>query len=322
MFPIPIIMSIYYWYINRKAHKKDFLLVALTILAIFLCIWNFVPLPDWLARISLLYMSIPDRTLVTVTFICVLLLIYCLSNYSTNSKIDTRTKYLFLCLATLNISLGTFVAYYSPSYFNDNVHYMTPKLIFLTLIFFIPITYYCLLNRSSANKVVISILTLAILISGLCIHPLSRGLNIIYEKPLAKEIQKIESEDPDALWFIIDSNWPINDYPAASGADTINSTNYFPNFELYRKIGLENEEQTYNRFAHIVGAISKDPSSLSKIQGDLLILTLNNEDVCKINAKYLLSHNQDLDQFDTEKVDFVKLYDEDHYAIYRANCQE
>lgn len=322
LFPIPIIMGIYYWFTNRKAHKKDFLLVSLVILAILLSIWNFVPLPEWLVKITFLSMSTPDRTIVTVSFICVLLLIYCLSNYSSKESIKPRVRYLNLIVAALTTILGIYVAYNSSSYIQNGGSYISTIFVILDLLFFIPIIYLCLSNQPCGNKFALSLLALVVFISGIAVHPLSQGLNIIYGKPIAKEIQKIEAEDSDAIWFIVDPNWPINDYPATLGADTINSTNYFPNFELYRKLGLEDQDQIYNRYAHIIGDVSSEPSSVTKNQEDLITLTVNNEDVCKIDVDYLLVHNKDLDQYDTSKVDFNKIYDEDYYSIYQVDCQE
>ena len=165
-------------------------------------------------------------------------------------------------------------------------------------------------------------LSIAIFISGISVHPFSQGLNVIYNRPIAKEIQKIEEQNPDATWFVVDPAWPTNDYPATLGANTINSTNYFPNFELYRKLNLADQDQIYNRYAHIIGDITDESSSLTKNFEDNITLTLNNEDICKIDINYLLVHNKDLDQYDTPKVNFNKIYDEDFYSIYEVDCKE
>ena len=53
------------------------------------------------------------------------------------------------------------------------------------------------------------------LISGILVHPLNRGLSAIFDKPVAKKVQKIEKKDPEADWITVtDKYFLSNYYPA------------------------------------------------------------------------------------------------------------
>lgn len=319
LFPIPIIMGIYYWWQNRKTGKKDFLLVSLIILSILLCVWNFVELPTWLAKISLLSFSLPTRTALTVGFISIILLIYCLSQYTIKKVNNTQTKYQYFIIALLSTILGIVAVCNNEHYVETG--YMETGLVIFDLIFFTIVSYLCLLNTAKTGKISIILLTVLTFISGVLVHPLCRNLDIIYEKPIAKAVQKIEQTDPDAKWLVVAPAFPATNYIIASGADTINSTNYYPNFELWNKLGLGDQEYTFNRYAHIVANISTEPSSISD-RYDQIFANINNEDVCKIDINYIFAQNKDLDQYDSNIVDFIKLYDEDGFSIYQVICSD
>src|SRR5699024_1671967 len=108
LYPVPIIMGLYYWHQNRKKYKKDFLLVALTCLAILLTVWNYVELPEFLAKISLLSFSTPNRCSLVASFVCLLLLIVCLSRYS-EKNIKYTVKFQNFIIAFLLVWLGIYV---------------------------------------------------------------------------------------------------------------------------------------------------------------------------------------------------------------------
>lgn len=320
LFPLPIIMSIYYWFSDRKSKSKDFLLISLTILSILLCIWNFIPLPAWLTKITLLSVSLPRRTVNVVEFISVVLLIYCLSKYQTNKRLDFRTSYQNLIIAIFLTSFGVYIAYHHSLYVGPG--YFTLKMVLIDLLLFIPISFLLLNNHKKGNVVALLSLSLITFISGFVVHPLSKGLSVLYDKPVAQEIRKIEDSDSEAKWLSVGTDFPVNNYLITTGANVINSTNYFPNNSLWETLDLENENEIYNRYSHMFVNLTKENSSLSLISYDYISLNLNNNDICKLDVNYIYTINQDLDQYDTNSVNFEKIYDEDNAEIYKVKCSE
>ena len=306
-------MGMYYWYNNKRKFKKDFLLVGLTVLVILLSVWNFVPLPGWVAKITLLSMSTPRRCLVVSGFICLLLLFYCLSNYQEKS-LKYLVKFQNLIIAVCIVAFGIYVT---------KIHYakyFTTKFIIIDIMFFVPVMFLCLLNYRKTNKIVFVLLAIFTFVGGVLVHPLNIGLDVIYKKPVSLEIEKIEKKDKDANWMVVGNQYFVQNYLVANGADTINSTNYYPNFELWKKIGLENKEKIYNRYAHILVNLTNKKSSVKLNYSDQLGLFLNSNDVCKLDVDYLLTTGEEIDKYNTNIVKFRKIYDEDNILIYSVKC--
>ena len=312
LYPIPIILGLYYWYNNKKKYKKDFLLVSLTVLSILLTIWNYVKLPTFISKITLLYMSTASRSTLPASFICILLLIYCISNYETVHI--NGTKFQNFIIAILVCFIGTIVIK------NHYLNYISNKMILLNFIIYVPVIYLVLINKKQTNKYALFILALFVFVTGIIVHPLNIGLGSIYEKPLSKELKKIENLDSNAKWATVFSPYYMSNYLVANGVSTLNSTNYYPNFNLWNKLGLQKEKEIYNRYAHILIDLTNKKTSVKLNYPDQISLSLNSSDVCKLGLNYLLSSGTELDIYNNETVTFSNVYDEDGMMIYSVIC--
>lgn len=313
LYPIPIIMGINYIISNKKKYKKDFLLVALTLLSILLTIWNYVTLPEWLAKISLLSMSTVNRCNVVAGFICFILLIYCLSNYE-KDIIKKSSKYQNLIIAILTTLFGIYVV---KVHYGD---YVTNKFILFDILFYVPVIFMCLLNHKKLNKLAIGVLAFIILIFGITVHPLNIGLKSIYDKPISKEIKRLEKVDKNANWATIGTAYYMSNYLVANGADTLNSTNFYPNFQLWDKLELEKDKEIYNRYSHLLIDLTKEKTSLKLNYEDQIELSLSSNDVCKLDLDYLLTTGKNLEEYSNKKVNFSEIYSKDGILIYSVQC--
>lgn len=313
LYPVPIIMGIYYWYNNKRKYKKDFLLVGLTMLSILLSVWNYVKLPNWLAKISLLFMSTPSRCAVVVSFTCLLLLIYCLANYA-GEELNNIGKYQNLIIAILVGLFGINIVH------SNYANYMSSKMIVFDIIVFIPLIFMILLNHKTINKLALCLLALLTLVTGITVHPLNRGLKEIYNKPISKEIAKLEKKDSTSNWATIGTTYYMPNYLVANGADTLNSTSYYPNFDFWNKLDLKKKEDIYNRYAHLIIEMTNKKTSIKLRSEDLIELHINNSDVCKLDLDYLLTTGTELEQYNNEDVHFSKIYNNDGILIYTIKC--
>ena len=132
-------------------------------------------------------------------------------------------------------------------------------------------------------------------------------------------MQEIKNENPDAIWVVNDNGWYINDYTVANGIRTLNSTNVYPNLEMFETIlGNKAEEykSIYNRYEHINFNIVDKQSNVELLYADNVVINLNYNDLEKLNIEYILS-KEDLNSkgFDTN---FEELYNEDGLYIFKV----
>ena len=163
------------------------------------------------------------------------------------------------------------------------------------------------------------------IMTGAFVNPIQKGISVITDKPVSKEIQKIVNDDSNNnLWFTNNTSFFIPGYLLANGAKVINSVNTYPNFDLYKIVLGEEESQKeenkyiYNRYNHLTMEITKDTNKVEILFGDAIKLYLTPEKVKAIGAKYILS-TESLEKFNTENVKFQKIYEEQGIDIYKVN---
>lgn len=133
-------------------------------------------------------------------------------------------------------------------------------------------------------------------VCALAVHPLTLGISVITDKPVAAVIRSLVAEDKDALWISSSDNRFISNYLIANGARTINSVNYIPNLPLWEKLDPDgSDEEVYNRYAQVTIHLSDTDDVDINLDGiDAVSLTIGPDDFDTLGATYVL---------DTEPVD-------------------
>ena len=158
--------------------------------------------------------------------------------------------------------------------------------------------------------------------SGLCVNPVSRTTDVIYEKPICKKFEEIRNENPDAIWLGDDTGWYLNNYMVANGLRVINSSNVYPNFELFETIlGEERAKEPdnrviFNRYCHVninLGIYEED--RVFAAAADNLVIELNTESLEKLNVEYIVA-KKDLNTMGYS-MEFEELYKEDGLYIFK-----
>lgn len=311
-YPVPTILGIYYSFLNFKNKNNDFLLNGLIILSICLSFWNYFEIPAFIAKITLLYMSTVTRANITLGFINIVLLIYCLSCYNKYSLKNYKGIIL--------IALGSFVfvlycikklCEVYPDYFNNK------HIIVLSIIGFVIAFILIFINNKYTNKLLITGFLCITFVSGLLFHPLNKGLNVFYEKPITKEVQKIVNADSKAKWISVNTPYFLQNYITVTGVSMVNSTNYFPNYKIWNVIDKDGEfNDIYNRYAHLTVNLTDEKTDVSLLYNDHIKLDLNVNQLKELDVSYILTCS-DLSDYESKYVHFEKIYNEYGILIYK-----
>lgn len=311
LYPIPIFIGAFVCYKNKKDNKTDALLIILLVLTVFLGIWNYFDLPLF-AKITLLSISTPDRAQLVINMLCILILLRSLSLYEK----ETLNKKLVIVFALIAVLFTCFGIYIVRQTYPE---YVSLRVIAFICVLFIPLITLLLINNTKGNKVFAGILIAVSLLNLATVQPISKGLGVMSEKPIAKEVQKIAAQDKEAKWVVVNSNETTifgQNYLLANGARVINSTNYYPNFALWHKFDPEKKyDEAYNRYAHIAIDIVEEETSFELLQGDLFKAKINKEELDKLEARYFVSPD-DLTTISSEKYYFKEIYKKDNLGIY------
>ena len=104
---------------------------------------------------------------------------------------------------------------------------------------------------------------------GGTVNPINKGLDVLTEKPFAKEVQKLVNDNPNNRWISVNSHFAVPNYLVANGATTINSVNYYPNLKLWNKLDAGKVyENIYNRYAHITITLTNEATTFELTEND------------------------------------------------------
>lgn len=303
-FPIPFILGIVLFV---KEKGKDLLTGMLLVISAVLSVYCIVEMPTFLAKIFLLTYSTPARVADIVGYIQILLLVIIVSKHEKVKELNWK-----MIAALMTIVMG--ITLYSVHVYYPDYMRMIYFVIVAVVLGCIGVVIFsnCKIQYKQAGMIA---LTVIVLYTGLSVNPLVKGLDAIKSKPVAKKIAEIVEEDPDAKWIALDTNVNSN-FLIACGAPTINSVNYVPNMEFWKKLDPSGEqEEVYNRYAHLTISLTKEDTSMWLTQGDAIQLNLSYSDIKKLDIKYIWSIKELKSNSD---VKFKTLYVEDGVILYEV----
>ena len=317
-YPIPIVLAIIYLIRNkdRKQHMGFF--IPLILLSVIYSIFTIFETNKIFATITLLFMTPGWRLAVPLGFIQVLLLIYLLSIMKNDTKImkDDIAKLLAIVLSVIFLSIALKTA---PANLLGSLKSYCCGLILLIFL------YLILTMNSEKNRKILFVGLIGMsIVTGATVNPIQKGISVLTDKPVAQEVRKIVEQEPENNLWITDSTiFYMQNYILASGAKVLNSTNIYPNFDLFETVlgeEFEKEEnrKIYNRYEHVTMEITEDTNKVELVYQDAIKLYLTPEKVKDLGVKYIVS-TRDIDEFDTEEVDFVQIYNEQGISIYRVD---
>lgn len=312
-FPIPIFLGLIYVIRNRK--DLHFWIPMLTVSA-FLTIWCVWGFPAIIANITKMSMTTASRVSIPLGTVCIYMLIYLFANFDSKKDklINKKLTYVLSVFATL------YIIYKAKTTIGINPAYLDKfKILLGGEIFLVTIFGILNLNDKKVKNYTLYGLIVIALLSGLRVNPVIRTADVFYTKPVAIKMQEIRNENPSAIWAVVDDGWYCNDYAVANGIRTINSTNVYPNLEMYETIledKAEENRKIFNRYAHVIFNITDEESTVELLFADNVAIKLNYNDLEKLNIEYILSR-KDLSKEIYSDI-FEELYNEDGMYIYKV----
>lgn len=306
-YPIPLILGLIYVIRNRK--DLHFWIPMLCVGG-FLTIWCTVGFPAFLANLTKMSMTTAGRVSIPLGTVCIYLLIYLIGNFEKGDKLIENKKLIYF-LSGISIIYIIYKARTTIGFAQEYPYLDKFKILLAGEIFLIAI--FGILNISNEkikNYTIYGLIAIA-LITGLRVNPVIRTTDIFYTKPVALKLKEIKESNPDARWLINDGGWIINDYAVASGIITVNSTQVYPNLELFENVLGDKAEEfrsIYNRYGHLVFQVTDEETEVSIGAADCIFLNLNYKDLSKLDIDYMLS-TSDFDEKEYGE-DFDKLYEE------------
>lgn len=306
LFPVPTIMAIYQWFHEKR---KDWLTGGLLLVQIPMILYVTTGLPAIVAKLTLFSNSTTIRTQDIIGLIQIYLIVIILSRYSEARKMPVPV----VILVAVITSAGSIVV--SNHDYPDYLPAFFKILMFVTIMFF---SSGVMLNLKGRMKKLLLLGFVGISVfTGIYIRPLMKGLDAIYSKPVASEIQDICEKDKHSKWLTIGGSPGLSAYAVACGAPTINSVNTYPNIGLWEKLDDENKyEEVYNRYAHIDLQLTKEDTGFEEIQSDFIRISLSYKDIQKTGATHLMILEGINIDDNNGYVKFEKLYEEDGVSIY------
>ncbi|HFI0640028.1 TPA: hypothetical protein ACGO3K_002161 [Streptococcus suis] len=316
-FPLGMILSTYAW-----VKKKDGLLTVLLLLNIFFLTYIVAGIPNILAKISLLSFTISPRLITIFSFVNILLV---LRSLVVLKKELSKRASLILSFVLTSISMlfayNSTVDYISSSLIHDATNTLKVSiekwLILLISYFVLFLAVHAVLSFNKQRFLKISLVI--IFLSGVMVNPIRIGSDVIFKSNLVTNIKSITNLDNQSKWIVDSVGYPLTNIPLVAGAPTLNSTNAYPNLDLWRSLDDKGQyNDIYNRYAHVmIELTNSEDVSFELLYPDAFKVILPVSKLKDLNVKYLVSI-RDLTVFNSENIHFELHSTADSYLIYKV----
>lgn len=339
-YPIPMIFGILYLFRNRKDEKiKDDLLflIPAIFIGVFLTVWCKYGFPEIIAKLSLMSMSTSQRASIALGTINIYILMYLFGRMedrkeeNVNKTKDLKNILSVLVKIVIDVLFTIYALYIARKHL---VIFLPPmdaylgkiKILISGVLFGITFISIFNMDKKCFRNIAYTMIVIIALVGGITVNPVSRTTDVIYEKPISKKFAEIREKDPDAIWLGDDTGWYLNNYMVANGLRVINSSNVYPNFDLFEKVlgeerAKEPDNRTiFNRYCHVNINLGKyEEDRVFAAAADNLVIELNTESLEKLDVDYIVA-KKDLNTLGYD-MEFEELYKEDGLYIFKPVYQ-
>ncbi len=305
-FPLGLILLIHNAFRKRKLEHFSAILL---ILWCFFGVYCLIGFPTVLAKLTLMSFSLASRVRIWFGIVNLLMLIYELSRLG-KIQVSISVKNVISLAFALGISglaIGLNRQYFSAG-----------KAVIIILLSYA----VCkgALDYADRKIAIIwnSCMIFVMLIAGVLINPVRSGIDFLENSEYINQIEGVVESDPSGKWVAAGMNFPMQNSLIMAGAPTVNSTNIYPNLELWEMLDPDGTySEIYNRYAHIT--INLKPEGLPEFEllfDDQFAVSLTVQDLKKIGITYVLCNSsQDSYTLSGE----LSLISDANCYIYRIN---
>lgn len=288
-----------------KISKNKVLFVILLIYTFFQISWLVVKYPLLFAKISLFSYVTEGRLSLIINLIGLYLTFITLSELGNIKKLPHY--FIFIILSFL------FMVYFLSIKNTMMYEYINSwKIIIIILIYFLILNYVFLANK---RKIFLTLFSMYILISGITVNPISRGIDSIYEKQVSKRLIEISEKYEGEKWAAVNS-LHYDNLLVALGIKTFNSVHTYPDLNMWKKLDPEGKYQNiYNRYAHVELQLTDNETYFELKFPDHFCIYLNYLDIYKTGIRFILS-NISLDKYNN--LDIYEKFDKDNLYLYKV----
>ena len=307
LFPLGIIIAIIAMIKNKKIDLPIILLAIPYVIILAFCVFKIPLLP----QLTLLSYSSPNRAIMAVGFIDILVLLRGLSI----SKESIKTRYALLISFVVSLVLVIICKTLNPDY----VGKILASFLFVMCmyLFFFVLQYHTKYGKYLFTLGIIP----TMLVAGFTVNPINSGINMITDSPILQAAQTINEEE-NGIWMAESLAFPCANYLSMSGASVINATNIYPNMELWEMLDEENKyEEVYNRYAHVYMELVESEDQITNkfelISTDSFKVFVTPEELKEMNIKYIFTVRV-MEDYNSESQEFNLIYNENNYHIYEV----
>ena len=269
----------------KKTKTIDPFSLLLGMTSLFIFLYSATGFPEFIAKITLMRYTEPNRAHVIAGFAQVILLIREMSKEKEGAKTGS-VEHIVLPLVFTGI--GFYLA------LNENPEYYTPVMTVITMVLFTFLFFGAVNYQERIKTCWISMIIIVSLFSGLLVNPVRAGEEDIQAIPELKMAKQIAEDDPEAIWMIEGAGFPLNNALLLEGIKTINTTNIYPDIPKWRQIDKENYfVDVYNRYAHIQMIYTEQipDEKFALLFPDSYQVFVNLSDIKALNIKYVFTPN-------------------------------
>lgn len=307
LFPMGIIIAIIAMIKNKKIDLPIILLSIPYVIILAFCVFKIPLLP----QLTLLSYSSPNRAIMAVGFIDILVLLRGLSI----SKESIKTRYALLISFIVSLVLVIICKTLNPDY----VGKILASFLFVMCmyLFFFVLQYHTKYGKYLFTLGIIP----TMLVAGFTVNPINSGIDMVTDSPILQVAQTINEEE-NGIWMAESLAFPCANYLSMSGASVINATNIYPNMELWEMLDKENKyEEVYNRYAHVYMELVESEDQITNkfelISTDSFKVFVTPEELKEMNIKYIFTVRV-MEDYNSESQEFNLIYNENNYHIYEV----
>ena len=292
---------------GKKDSEQKLLGRILMIFCLFSIFWITVGLPKWLAEITLLSYVPPLRAILTFSFAACLLSIWFIAYIWREDVIPIWYKFILL-------AVNAWSYFYAITHSKMDNYFSDFETIAVAVLGTVILAFALFGWRRLFYLAFVAL----VIVSGFFVNPVVEGTGAIFEKTLAKEIQKIDQQDPGKVWLSEDE---LYNFTPTLGVKSFNTVRFYPDIAAWKKIDPKEEyEKYYNRYAHTRAFIAKEDTKFILDRPDMFSVTLNFEDAEKLGIDYVISKRPLTDYNQLYEAQFTQLYgpDKDGYMIFKV----